>query len=51
MDRRGNHVVARLAHVDVIIGMNEFARPDRFASELGATIRDHFVRVGVCART
>src|SRR6266536_4195743 len=31
--------------------MNQFTRPDRFACELGAPVRDDFVRVCVCART
>ena len=31
--------------------MNQFTRPDRFARELGAPVRDDLVRVRVCART
>ena len=45
-----DHVVARLAHVDVIVRMNGLARADRFAGELAAAVRDHFVRVRVRAR-
>ena len=29
VNRRGNHVVARLPHVDVIVGMNRVVRSDR----------------------
>src|ERR1700736_4266096 len=47
---RWDHVVARLAHVDVIVRMDELARADRFARQLRATIRDHFVRLCVRAR-
>jgi hypothetical protein len=45
-----DYVVTGLAHVDVIVGMHQFARADRLARELGASIRDNFVCVGVCAR-
>src|SRR5205085_3710569 len=47
---RWDHVVARLAHVDVIVWMNRIARTNRFSRQLAATICDHFVRVRVCAR-
>ena len=50
VNRRWNHVVARLPHVDVIVRMNRITRADRFSRQLAATIRDHFVRVRVRAR-
>ena len=50
VNRRWNHVVARLTHVDVIVRMNRIARADWLARELAATIRDHLVRVRVRAR-
>ena len=51
VDRGRNHVVARLAHVHVIVRMNMLVRPDRFACKLRAPVRDYFVRVRVCARS
>ena len=50
MDRGRNHVVARLSHVDVIVRVHRIFGADLFAGELAATVRDHFVRVCVCAR-
>src|ERR1043166_1698111 len=51
MNRGRYHVVAGLAHVDMIVGMHQFARPNWLACELGAPIRDDFISVGVCACT
>ena len=45
---RRDHVVARLPHVDMVVRVNRIFRADRFAGQLAATIRDHFV--GVCVR-
>ncbi len=50
MNGGGDHVVARLAHVDVVVGMHNRVRADRFALQLRATVCDHFVRVRVRAR-
>ena len=50
VDGGGDHVVARLTHVDVIVRVNRLARADRFAGELAAAIGDDFVRVRVRAR-
>ena len=50
VDRGWDHVVARLPHVDVIVRVNRIARADRFAGQLAAAVRDHFVRVRVRAR-
>ena len=50
MDRGRDHVVARLAHVDVIVRMNVLARSNRFARKLRAPVGDDFVRVRVRAR-
>ena len=50
VDRRWDHVVARLPHVDVIVRVNRVARADRFAGQLAAAIGDDFVRVRVRAR-
>src|SRR6266480_6394884 len=48
--RRGNYVVARLSHVDVIVRVNVLARPDWFAGKLCRPVCDYFVRVCVRAR-
>ena len=50
VDRGWDHVVARLAHVDVIVRVDRILRTDRFAGELAAAVRDHLVRVRVRAR-
>ena len=50
VDGRRDHVIARLPHVDVIVRVNRFARADRFAGQLAATIGNDFVRVRVRAR-
>src|SRR5439155_9563998 len=50
MDHGRDHVVARLAHVDVIVRMNVLARSNRFARKLRAPVGDDFVRVRVRAR-
>src|SRR5437879_3541000 len=47
---RGNHVVAGLTHIDVIVWVDNFARTDRFSGQLRATVGDHFVCVRVRAR-
>jgi|SRR5438105_13190612 len=44
-----DRIVARLAHVDVIVGVDQFTRTNWLARELGAPIRDYFIRVGICA--
>ena len=46
----GDHVVARLPHVDVVVRMHRILRANRFPGKLAAAIRDHFVRVCVRAR-
>ena len=43
MDRRGDHVVAALAHIDVVVWMDRTAS----ARKLGGAARDHLVRVHV----
>ncbi len=43
VDGRGNHVVAALAHVDVVVGV------DRLAAVVGGQARDHLVHVHVGA--
>jgi hypothetical protein len=43
VDRRRNHVVAALAHVDVVVGMD---RPIQYGN-LGSAAGDHLVRVHV----
>ena len=53
MDGGRDHIIARLPHVDVIVGMYVLPRADRFARQLRGTIGDDFVRVrvGAGART
>ena len=49
VDRRGNDIVARLSHVDVIVGVNVLAGSNRFALELSTAVCDHFIGVRVRA--
>src|SRR4029077_7125749 len=49
VNRGWDHVVARLAHVDVIVWMYKLTRADCSARNLRAAIGDPFVRFGVCA--
>src|SRR5450432_1902555 len=50
VNRRWNHVVARLPHVDVIVRMNRLTRANPIPSQLAAAVRDDFVSVRVRAR-
>ena len=50
VDGRWDDVVARLAHVDVIVLMDALLRIVLLARQLPAAIRDHFVHVHVRAR-
>ena len=48
--RGREHVVRRLRHVDVIVGMHEAVFAARPAEEFGGTVRDHLVDVHVVRR-
>src|SRR6185436_16147566 len=50
MNRRWNHIIARLPHVDVVVRMNRVARTNGLSGQLTTPIRNHLVRVRVCAR-
>ncbi len=48
VERRGNHVVARLAQVDVIVGVYRRLAPQLAAQQLAGAIGDDLVGVHVC---
>jgi hypothetical protein len=50
VDRRGNHVVARLPHVHMIVRMHRVVRSDRLTCQLRRAIRDDFIGISVRAR-
>ena len=50
VNRRWDHVITRLTHVDVVVRVNRFARADRLSRQLSAPVGDDFIRVGVRAR-
>ncbi len=49
VDRRRDHVVARLPHVDVVVRMDGPLRADGLPGELRAAVRQHLVGVHVRA--
>ena len=47
VNRGGDDVVRRLAHVHVVVRVHGIARADRLARELRAAVRDHLVGVHI----
>ena len=47
MQRRWNHIVGRLTHVYVVIGMHGNTRPYFTTHELDCPIRYHLIRIHV----
>jgi len=48
--RRGDDVIARLAHVDVVVWMHRVVRAERLTEDLVSAVGDHLVGVGVGRR-
>ena len=51
LHRRGDDVIARLALVDVVIGMDRLPRAQRLAELLIRAVRDHLVGIGIGRRS